>query len=188
MKVYLAGHMLTTGSQMQRNMEKREISEVSPKAKFYVPQENKEINDKVNADAEGLAERIVRHDTDAIKWADTIVIEPLPEALGTHVELGQIKGMKDAATEIRDAMLSATSAEKACIAASDIIHRILDQRVYPHYEDIRRVAGITESADRRSLGINQYVYGVVLDLTGGKGFYEWDEVLKEVSSGNSQAL
>ncbi|MFW3388264.1 UNVERIFIED_CONTAM: nucleoside 2-deoxyribosyltransferase, partial [Kocuria sp. CPCC 205274] len=142
-KIYLAGHMLTTGAQMQRNMEKREISEVAPKAEFYVPQDNKEINDKANATQEGLAERIVRHDTDAILWSDTIIIEPLPEALGTHVELGQIKGMKDVAGLIRDAMLSAPTAEKACIAASDIIHHILNQRVYPHYEDISRLAGAT---------------------------------------------
>ncbi|MDW5598946.1 hypothetical protein VSS74_31595, partial [Conexibacter stalactiti] len=93
---------------------------------------------------------------------------------------GQIKGMKDVAGLIRDAMLSAPTAVKACIAASDIIHHILNQRVYPHYEDIRRFAGATESEDRRSWGINQYVYGVCLDLTGGKGLYSWDEVKNEI--------
>ncbi|MCS5736799.1 hypothetical protein, partial [Herbiconiux daphne] len=57
---------------------------------------------------------------------------------------------------------------------------ILGKRVYPHYEDIRRVPGIVESDDRRSLGINQYVYGVCLDLTDGKGFYDWEEIKEEL--------
>ena len=39
---------------------------------------------------------------------------------------------------------------------------------------------IPEKGDRRSFGVNQYVYGVCLDLTDGKGFYEWDEIMEEL--------
>lgn len=180
-KVYLAGHCLTKGSQMQRAIEKTDLQEANADLQFYVPQENKEINDKATAIQEGLAERIVRHDTDAILWSDTVVIEPLPEALGTHVELGQLKGMADVARLWKNSTESHSDPLKLISEFGMAMNKILNRKVYPHYEDIRRVDGITESSDRRSLGINQYVYGVCLDLTDGKGFYEWDEIKKELS-------
>lgn len=184
-KVYLAGHCLTRGSQMQREAEKMDILAVAPDAQFYVPQENKEINDKATANPNGLAERIVRHDTDAICWSDTVIIEPLPEALGTHVELGQIKGMLDVARLWKKLSGEHLDPIKLALAFNAEMEKVLNRKVYPHYEDIRRVDGITESGDRRSLGINQYVYGVCLDVSGGKGFYSWDEVKKDVLLDNS---
>lgn len=180
-KVYVAGHMLTRGAQLQRTEEKEAIQELSEHIEFYVPQENKEINDKANATPEGLAERIVRHDTDAIMWSNTVVIEPLPEALGTHVELGQLKGMRDIAKLWFDKLCEQPDPIKLAIEFTHIMQDIMDKKIFPHYEDVRRVDGITESEDRRSLGINQYVYGVCLDLTDGKGFYKWDDVLKGIS-------
>ena len=65
---------------------------------------------------------------------------------------------------------------------TDILATVIqryDKKVYPHLEDIRRT-NIPESGDRRSWGINQYVYGVCLDLTDGKGLYEWEEILEEL--------
>ncbi|MCS5736873.1 hypothetical protein, partial [Herbiconiux daphne] len=174
------------GSQMQRTFEKNDLQEANSSIQFYVPQENKEINDKATANPEGLAERIVRHDTDAILWSDTVVIEPLPEALGTHVELGQLKGMKDVAKILKSIFdesesFDAMGRNDAIITqVKRLTNDILRKRVYPHYEDIRRVPGISESDDRRSLGINQYVYGVCLDLTDGRGFYDWEEIKKEL--------
>lgn len=179
-KVYLAGHCLTRGSQLQRSVEKLELSNENPNLMFYVPQENKEINDKVNAVQEGLAERIVKHDTDAIMWSDTVIIEPLAEACGTMVELGQIKGMRDVANQVlRIINNEELSAKEVLMALAQEMKYHADRKVYPHFEDIRRVPGITETSDRRSLGINQYVYGVCLELSEGKGFYEWKEVLDE---------
>ncbi|MFW3388599.1 UNVERIFIED_CONTAM: hypothetical protein RF648_21680, partial [Kocuria sp. CPCC 205274] len=174
------------GSQMQRAIEKADLQEANSSIQFYVPQENKEINDKATANPEGLAERIVRHDTDAILWSDTVVIEPLPEALGTHVELGQLKGMKDVATILKSILDESESVdgtsrtEFITTQVRRLTNDILGKRIYPHYEDIRRVPGIVESDDRRSLGINQYVYGVCLDLTDGKGFYDWEEIKEEL--------
>lgn len=179
-RVYLAGHCLTRGSQMQRMVEKEELARVNPHVEFYNPLENKEINDKATAKQEGLAERIVHHDTDAIMWSDTIIIEPLAEACGTMVELGQVKGMKDVAEQVLRIMGNEELNE------SEVLYHIqremqthVERKVYPHFEDIRRVRGITESEDRRSLGINQYVYGVCLELTDGVGFFEWDQILSE---------
>ena len=128
----------------------------------------------------------MKHDTDAIMWSDTVVIEPLPEALGTQVELGQLKGMVDVAREWQRLSEEHMDPIKLCIAFNQVAKDILDRKVLPHYEDIRRVDGITESGDRRSLGINQYVYGVCLDLTNGKGFYSWDEVKQEIANAHQE--
>lgn len=186
-KIYNAGHCLTRGSQMQRMIEVDELFAVNPTLQFYNPLENKEINDKSKlADDKGLAEKIVKHDTDAIMWSNTVVIEPLAEACGTMVELGQIKGMRDVAKQV----LSMTDAGfKYDSPAEEIIVNIIgamlkhtNRKVYPHFEDVRRVDGITETGDRRSLGINQYVYGVCLDLTDGVGFYDWKDIVKTMEA------
>ncbi|QIN94829.1 deoxyribosyltransferase superfamily protein [Proteus phage Privateer] len=180
-KVYIAGHCLTVGSQLQRNQEKEMIHQLGHE--LYNPMDNKEINDKKNAVQEGLAERIVKHDTDAIMWADTILIEPLPEALGTHVELGQIKGMKDLSLLI-DVVLKDDDidSDHKLRIIKKLTDKILDKEVIAHYGDIRRVKGITESEDRRSLGINQYVYGTVLQLTNGKGFTEQEDLREAIGT------
>jgi Nucleoside 2-deoxyribosyltransferase len=181
-KVYIAGDMLTKGSQMLRALERDQIKKIG--LDFYNPMDNKEINDKKNLDNnDGLAEKIVKQDTDAIIESDIIVIEPQPFALGTHVELGQIKGMKDMAKmilELADNECGECSTQDILNHIIQLCEKIANKKVFPHYEDIRRFKGVVEKEDRRSLGINQYVYGVCLDLTDGKGFYEWDEVLKEL--------
>ena len=177
--VYIAGHMLTRGAQLQRAEEKEMVAKHGHN--FYNPMDNKEINDKTTADSEGLAERIVKHDTDAIMWSDTVIIEPLPEALGTHVELGQILGMYDLAMEINKLNEKHRNSDVVYLATMNLVDKILNRKVMPHYEDIRRVDGITETGDRRSLAINQYVYGACLKLTDGKGFYSLEEIEQELS-------
>ena len=177
--VYIAGHMLTRGAQLQRAEEKEMVAKHGHN--FYNPMDNKEINDKTTADSEGLAERIVKHDTDAIMWSDTVIIEPLPEALGTHVELGQILGMYDLAKEINELYQGTDNVNVVFLQVASLVQKVLNRKVMPHYEDIRRVEGITESEDRRSLGINQYVYGACLKLTDGKGFYSLEEIEEELS-------
>lgn len=179
-KVYIAGDMLTKGSQMLRASEREDIREIG--LGFYNPADNKEINDKANLDNnEGLAEKIVKADTDGIKSSEIVVIEPQPFAMGTMVELGQIKGMKDMAKMVCEVIAEADldMADKLN-KILELVSKTMNQKVYPHYEDIRRFDGVTESEDRRSLGINQYVYGVCLDVSHGKGFYEWDEILEEL--------
>ena len=51
--------------------------------------------------------------------------------------------------------------------------------MYIQCADVRRT-NIPEVGDRRSFGVNQYVYGVALDLTDGVGFYEWNEILEDI--------
>lgn len=183
-KVYIAGDIMTKGSQLQRAAEREDIKKIG--LDFYNPMDNKEINDKANLDSnDGLAEKIVKQDSDAIYSSDIIVIEPQPFALGTITELGQIKGRRDLAKEIFELIIKNTSKDRPTVETIyeiiNIVTKILAQKIYPHYQDIRRFKGCVEKEDRRSLGINQYVYGVVLDLTDGKGFYEWDEILEELA-------
>lgn len=177
---YIAGDMLPRSSQLLRAQEAEEVRNLG--YPLYVPQENKSINDKAaHKDDEKLAERIVRHDTDALINADVIIIEPQPFALGTMAELGQLKGMLDMARMIIEIMDNEQLTNSEVVEEiDDLASKILGKKIYPHYEDIRRVDGITETGDRRSLGINQYIYGLVLDLTNGKGFYEWDEIIEEL--------
>lgn len=176
-KVYIAGDMLPRGSQMLRAKEREDIAKIG--LDFYNPMDNKDINDKSKVSNEGLAERIVKADTDAIIESDIIVIEPQPFALGTMVELGQIKGMRDMAQMVLGVIEDEGVTPTALAKIEDMATSMLGKQVYPHFEDIRRFdgAGKDEEGDRRSLGINQYVYGVCLDLTDGRGFYEWDDVL-----------
>ena len=185
--IYLAGDMLKKGSILLREQEAKELRELGHK--IYSPIEDKSINDKTNQTEEsnnGLAERIVRNDTRGILNSDVIVIEPHENALGTMVELGQIKGYKDCARELKSILDRLVKSEcddsQAVNRLAMELHFLIkkyDKKVYPHLEDIRRT-DIPEVGDRRSWSINQYVYGVCLDLTDGKGLYEWEEILEEL--------
>ena len=177
--VYLAGDMLKKGSILLREQEAKELRELGHT--IYSPIEDKSINDKANQSKEsndGLAEKIVRNDTRGILTSDIIVIEPHENALGTMVELGQIKGYKDVSRMMLEILESGDS-DGEVINALIALATSLDKKVYPHLEDIRRT-NIPECADRRSWSINQYVYGVCLDVSEGKGFYEWEEIVNEL--------
>lgn len=178
-KIYLAGDMLNRGAQLQRAEERDILKDLGHE--LYVPQDNKDINDKKTAVQEGLSERIVAADTAGILWSDTVVIEPLSHALGTNVELGQILGMFDLANEINDIYKSTNSVDVVYLGVASLINKVINRKIYPHYEDVRRVEGITETGDRRTLGLNAYMYGACLKLTNGKGIYEWDEIITELS-------
>ena len=179
-QIYLGGDLLKKSSQMLRELEKKELESLG--YKVYSPKDDKEINDKSNQTEEsnnGLAEKIVLKDTKGIIESDIVVIEPTNDALGTCVELGQIKGMKDIADIIYKMYWSIDEDDDFIVELQHFIADIRKKKIYPHYEDIRRT-DIPETGDRRSWSVNQYVYGTVLDLTNGKGFYEWDEIKEEL--------
>ena len=178
--IYTAGGIMSKGEQMQRAAEAAELRELG--YPLYVPQENEKINDKANAKQEGLAERIVRHDTDAILAADIIVIEPQAHALGTITELGMIQGMKIVAKLITEIMDNEQLTDSEVVEEIDeLVANIIGKKVYPHFSDIRRT-DIPEVGDRRSWGVNQFVYGVCLDLSEGKGFYSWEEIIEQLKN------
>lgn len=173
--LYIGGHMLNLGSQMQRTMEREKAEEIG--IKLYNPMDNKDINDKqANKNDTGLAERIVFADTNAILYSDVIMIEPDPAALGTVTELGQVymfNMMYDIINEIM------SNEELSDAEKLEAINKFYEEHprklVMPHMQDVRR-HDAPEVGDRRSWGCNAYVYGVCLDLTDGKGFYEYDEI------------
>ena len=181
-KTYLAGHMLDAGAVMRREWEAEQLR--SAGATLHVPHEDKSINDKANAVQEGLAERIVENDTKGIIDSDIIVIDAHENGKGTLVELGQIKGMRDMADIVLSSVLDVKNGVLSERDALDLIQAdvesVLEKKVYAHNTDIRRANDKPQAGDRREYGPNQYVYGTVLDLTYGKGFYDWDEIIEEV--------
>ena len=180
--IYVAGDMLNEGAKMRRTWEAEQLR--STGATLHVPHEDKSINDKANAVQEGLAERIVANDTKGIIDSDVIVIDAHENGKGTLVELGQIKGMKDMAETVLHTILGVSNGVLSERDALDMIQAdvesVLEKKVYAHNTDIRRANDKPQAGDRREYAPNQYVYGTVLDLTDGKGFYDWDEIIEEV--------
>jgi hypothetical protein len=181
--LYIGGHMLNYGSQLQRTMEREKAEEIG--VKLYNPMDNKDINDKqANKNDTGLAERIVVADTNAILYSDVIMIEPDPSALGTITELGQIYMFNMMYDIIDDILNNEDLSDRGKINAIKKFYEEHPRKfVMPHMQDVRR-HDAPEVGDRRSWGCNAYVYGVCLDLTDGKGFYEYDEIwdkLKEMT-------
>lgn len=190
---YIAGDIMTRGSQLQRAEERDKLEAAG--ISVYNPQDNKSINDKQNAIQEGLAERIVREDMERLFSATDIVIEPQPYAQGTLVELGIIYGMKALAAELKrqrdnvwaDESLDYDIVQSVVDDVSDaIIGDILSKKVYPHNSDRRRT-NIPEVGDRRSFSVNQFVLGVIIALTDGKGFYDFDEAVELIKKDGGAA-
>ena len=190
--IYVAGDLLSEGAKMRRAWEAEQLRSLG--ATLHVPHEDKSINDKANAVQEGLAERIVANDTKGIIDSDVIVIDAHENGKGTLVELGQIKGMKDMAEIILDINRSFEERHEQegdwasyrdmvideLDAVYEVAETVMAKKVYAHNTDIRRANTQPQAGDRREYGPNQYVYGTVLDLTDGKGFYDWDEIIEEV--------
>src|SRR5699024_8506247 len=122
--------------------------------------------------------------TQGIVDSDVIVIDAHENGKGTLVELGQIKGMKDMAKIIERFVViaedEAVFKQDVIDGVMSIVYEQLSKKVYAHNTDIRRANDKPQAGDRREYGPNQYVYGTVLDLTYGKGFYDWDEIIEEV--------
>lgn len=147
--IYLAGDMLSSGQQKQRAEEKQRLEAIG--YNVYSPQDDKSINDKKNANQEGLAERIVKNDTAGIEKADIIVLDYLSHAEGTICELGYIQKLK---------------------------RNKPDLKVYAQCTDIRQGNGhIPNHSDRVEFSVNQYVYGVILEVTEGVGIQTFDDII-----------
>lgn len=162
LKAYIAGDIMSVGSQYESSLIEKILDEVG--IEYYSARLNKEINDKQNVSQEDnnkLAEKIVKQDTDKIKEADIIIFNLKSHALGTIAELGQVWGLNN---------------------------NSMNKRCYFLYDDIRRT-DIPETGDRRSWSINQYLYGLVLALSDGKGFLSGlDELKEELSTLVSRGL
>ena len=91
--IYLGGDMLSIGQQMRREWEKQELQRLGFKA--YAPHDDKDINDKANANQDKLAERIVFNDTLGMETSDVMIFDYLPHAQGTICEMGYAQHLKE---------------------------------------------------------------------------------------------
>lgn len=154
--IYIAGDILSHGQQLRRAYEKSAFNQLG--FKVHNPQDDKSINDKSNADQNGLAERIVANDTAGIEKADIIVLDYLPHAQGSLCELGYIQKLKRDKSELE---------------------------VYVHCTDVRQGTGhVPTEQDRAEFSINQYVYGVILEVTNGRGVQDFDYIRNELREGH----
>lgn len=154
--MYLGGDMLSHGQQMRREWEKKELERLG--FKVYAPQDDKDINDKQNANQTGLAERIVYNDTAGIYKSDILIFDYLPHAQGTIAEMGYVHGL-----------LQYVDNDK--------------YDIYVQCTDVRQGTGhIPSEQDRTEFSINQYVYGVILDITEGRGIQSFEEICQELIS------
>lgn len=190
LKAYIAGDIMSKGSAMLREKERNDIAELG--FDFYNPGDNEEINAKDKLDNnEGLAEKIVKADMEQIKSSDVVVIEPASHALGTMAELAIIYGMKELAKEIKELDKSTQTITEFYSKTNALLDKVLSQKVYPHYEDIRNVPNAMESGLRRSFSINQFIYGICIALAGredGEGMYTWEEILDDLKQLKGQEI
>lgn len=151
--VYNGGDMLSQASQLMHAKENKQLASLG--YRVYSPQDDKEINDKQHQTEDsnnGLAEKIFEHDTSGMEQSDIIIFEVSNNNVGTSVEIGQW-------------------AQQERLRPSG-------KKYYFHSYDIRRT-NIPETGDRRSWGINQYLYGAIL-LLNPKGIQPWKKIMQEL--------
>ena len=180
--IYLLGDILPRGMKMLREKEAQTIREKLTDYHLYSAIEQKDINDKSAQTVESnnnLAERIVKKDTEAIMKADVIIAEPDNNSVGSSVELGQIEVMNRYHKALAE-MISNSKDDRECVQMlREFLKKYPHKEVYCHNGDIRRT-DISETGDRRSWSINQYLYGVVLNLTNGKGLETFEGIVEKL--------
>lgn len=190
--IYMGGHILNDAMVDYRDKQHKQVEGivgVTP----YSPHKDKSINDKANAEQTGLAERILNNDFKAMQESDIFVFDILNEGLGTIAELGILLGIKHQAQETINKL-----DETADIVRFDFdgyetdeydtlqdeiaeLEKIVNKPVLIYCSDIRQGHGKGYSdPDRAEFSTNQFVYGMVLELTNGEGFISWEEVLKRL--------
>lgn len=168
---YLAGDIMSRGSALQREEEYNNFLKADIAAEVYSPIMNKSINDKTSVTVEEnnkLAEAIVKADTERLWNSDIVVIEPAQHAIGTMCELGILFGWKYLCDQLKD---------KTPEEIKEELERISNKEIYCHYYDLR-TNHLPEIDFRRSFGINQFLYGLVLYTAQQNDFMSFDEILK----------
>lgn len=188
--VYLGGHILNQAMVEYREKQHEQVEGiigVTP----YSPHQDKSINDKANAKQEKLAERILNNDFKAMQNSDVFVFDILNEGLGTIAELGILLGIKHQAQEtikglekLSELYMLDSKGNLTDTLLQELIEdrqKIVDKPVLIYCSDIRQGHGKPYSdPDRAEYSTNQFIYGCVLELTNGKGFISWEEVLNEL--------
>ncbi|AVP40315.1 nucleoside 2-deoxyribosyltransferase [Staphylococcus phage phiSA_BS1] len=188
--VYMGGHLLNQAMVDYREKQHEQVKGIvgiTP----YSPHQDKSINDKSNAEQTGLAERILNNDFKAMQESDIFVFDILNEGLGTIAELGILLGMKHQAEEtinhiydngegyfnyMSNRFETSLSVEEELIV--DKLENIVNKPVLIYCSDIRQGHGKPyNDPDRAEFSTNQFIFGMILELTNGEGFISWEEVL-----------
>ncbi len=174
--IYLGGDIMTRGSNLAREEEYQTITALNLEdVDIYSPVKNKSINDKSNVTVEQnnkLAERIVAADAERMWNADTLVMCPEQHAIGTMCETGIIYGWKYMAQRLKGLTYEEIQEE---------IQRIEDQDVYYHYFDIR-TNDLPEINFRRSFGMNQFLYGLILETSTNGDIQEFSTIAEDLKA------
>ena len=190
--VYLGGHILNQGLVEYREKQHKEVNNIEG-VKPYSPHQDKSINDKANAEQTGLAERILANDFKAMQSSDIFVFDVLNEGLGTIAELGIVLGIKHQAKITIDKLDEAIENYGFLVEDSEEelyekSKSLLNKPVLCYCSDIRQGHGKPYlDPDRAELSTNQFVYGMVLELTNGEGFISWEEVKERLAVLGSEA-
>ena len=190
---YVGGDIMTHGSQLARQEECDKMDAAGLKVQYYSPAQNKSINDKSNMTEEQnncLAEKITAADIERLWNSDFAVMCTEQSAIGTMCELGCLFGWKYMADRLLDICGQVGTVDE--IAFSDEkqaemgvrlleeIGRIYNKNIFAHYFDIR-TNHLNEKDWRRSFGINQLLYGMILECTKDRKLHEnFDSVLEEL--------
>ena len=194
---YVGGDIMTHGSQLARQEECDKMDAAGLKVQYYSPAQNKSINDKSNMTEEQnncLAEKITAADIERLWNSDFAVMCTEQSAIGTMCELGCLFGWKymaDRLLDIEDEVLhkygtiyTREEFKEVCAELfgklNDEIQRISSKNIFAHYFDIR-TNHLNEKDWRRSFGINQLLYGMILECTKDHKLHEnFDSVLEEL--------
>lgn len=197
---YVGGDIMIHGSQLARQEECDKMDAAGLKVQYYSPAQNKSINDKSNMTEEQnncLAEKITAADIERLWNSDFAVMCTEQSAIGTMCELGCLFGWKymaDRLMEIEGNILNKhlpdnkqPSPEEWVNIRAEIfdelnyeIQRIAMKNIFAHYFDIR-TNHLNEKDWRRSFGINQLLYGMILECTKDHKLHEnFDSVLEEL--------
>lgn len=182
LQVYNGGHILNDAMVEYRNKQADQINGIIG-VKCYNVLDDKSINDKANAEQDGLAERILNNDFRAIQNSDIFVFDVLNEGLGTIAELGILLGMKYQAQQIINKYEDMDFRELDKSTQDNILeaYHIVNKPVLIYCSDIRQGHGKPYTdPDRAEFSTNQFIFGMILSLTDGKGFISWEEVLLEL--------
>ena len=191
-KIYLGGDLLSEPMVEYRKKQRDQLNGILG-IEAYSPSDDSSINDKVNAKQEGLAERILKNDYDAMMNCDAFTFDILNHAIGTQSELSILLGMKRQAqitidrleelSEINYVDMEGNTTDVFDTLQEEIKEqqKIINTPVYVYSTDVREGNGHTYADPYRTeVSYNQFLYGVILELTGGEGFISWEEVLNRL--------
>ena len=181
---YLGGDIMTHGSNLARQEEYDKFKAAGIPGEVYSPVQNKSINDKSNMTEEEnnhLAEKICEADIERLWNSDYTVLCPEQSAIGTMCEMGVLYGWKYMANKLKDIINKGYTEEVdyefILEALESEINKILEQKNYAHYFDIR-INHLNEKDWRRSFSINQMLYGMILAATADNTLHNsFDEIL-----------